>query len=485
MLINLLIIFSIAVLLVALSRKRTYVHFFAQLFFAGQGTAAIWTVLHGGATELTYFTFDPLGTTYYGLMALVGWICCWQSVRYLDRESLRESKIYLVSFMALNLALTGVYLSNNITVTWIFLEATTLAAAGLTYHRRTLRSLEATWKYIFISSVGIAVAYLGVLLLSTVTSAAAMAATAGAAGETTEAMADLSYAGLAQAVAAGAGNTLYIKLAFLFILVGYSSKVEIFPFCTVGVDANHSAPTPASAFISSALVGGGFVAVFRVWKAIQGSAEVAAWSGHVLLLFGGLSLLMAAVYLGRTKNLKRLAAYSTVENSGLMMLGLGIGGWGVWAAVLHSLAHTLIKGSFLLQISMVGKMYGNYKVTRNGGYFRADPLGALVMVCCLLALIAMPPSVLFRTEYLIFTGLLSGGLWWIFVPVALLLVAVIYWLCAKILPLLSRPADLEQIDREGRNPWLSAVLLLLVVVTFAAGVWQAPELGALIDKIVY
>lgn len=68
---------------------------------------------------------------------------------------------------------------------------------------------------------------------------------------------------------------------------------------------------------------------------------------------------------------------------------------------------------------------------------------------------------------------------------ALLLVAVIYWLCAKILPLLSRPADLEQIDREGRNPWLSAVLLLLVVVTFAAGVWQAPELGALIDKIVY
>ena len=370
------------------------------------------------------------------------------------------------------MALTGVYFANNITVTWIFLEATTLAAAGLTYHRRTLRSLEATWKYIFISSVGIAIAYLGVLLLSTVAAAA-------------EGEADLSYAGLTQAIASGAGNALYIRLAFLFIVVGYSSKLEIFPFCTVGVDANHSAPTPTSAFLSSALVGGGFVAVFRVWKAMQGAPEVAAWCGHVLLLLGGLSLLMAAVYLGRTRNLKRLAAYSTVENSGLMMLGLGIGGIGVWAAVLHSLAHTLIKGSFLMQLSVVGKVFGNYRVARNGGYFRVDPLGGLVLVCCLIALIAVPPSVLFRTEYLILTGLLGEGWWWIFIPVALLLVTVIYWLCSKLLPLLFRPVDLSRVRIEGRNPWLSAVLLLMVLATFVAGVWQAPELVGLIDSIAY
>lgn len=477
MLINLLIISLLTVLLVVLSRRRIYVQFFARLFFLVQVAFATWAVLNWGMTVLTYFTLDTLGVTYYVLMALVGWIVCWQSGRYLDRESLRESKIYLVSLIALNLALTGVYFANNITVTWIFLEATTLAAAGLTYHRRTMRSLEATWKYIFVSSVGIAVAYLGILLLSTVSAS-------GGAGEAGY-VADLSYAGLTQAIAAGAGNELYVKLAFLFILVGYSSKLEVFPFCTVGVDANHSAPTPASAFISSALVGGGFVALLRVYKVVQGSAPLAAWAGHVLLLVGGLSLVMAAVYLGRTRNLKRLAAYSTVENSGLMALGLGIGGVGVWAAVLHSLAHTLIKGSFLLQISVVGKMYGSYKAARNGGYFRADPLGALVLVCCLIALIAMPPSLLFRTEYLILTGMLTEGLWWIFIPVALLLVAVIYWLCAKILPLLSRPADLSKIDREARNPLLSAVLLLLLLLTFAAGVWQAPELVGLIDTIVY
>lgn len=473
MLIHLLLTSIVLTVFVTLSRKRSQVHLLAQLFCAVQAAFAVWAVLNRGATGLTYFTFDATGVTYYLLMAIVGWICCWQSVKYLDRENLRESKIYFVSFIALNMALTGVYFANNITVTWIFLEATTLAAAGLTYHRRTMQSLEATWKYIFVSSVGIAVAYLGILMLSTINTDAGSI------------NGDLSYTSLAQAIAAGQGNLLYVKLAFLFILVGYSSKLEIFPFCTVGVDANHSAPTPASAFISSALVGGGFVALLRVYKMMQGHAALAEWIGHVLLLVGLLSLLMAAVYMGRTRNLKRLASYSTVENSGLIAIGLGIGGIGVWAAVLQSLGHTLIKGAFLLQISVVGKMYGNYKAARNGGYFRADPLGALVLVCCMVGLIALPPSVLFRAEYLMLTALLGAGLWWVVAVAGLLLVAVIYWLCVKLLPLLSRPADLSGIDRGHRNVWMSTVLLLLLGATFAAGVWQAPALTEWIDKIAY
>ena len=104
---------------------------------------------------------------------------------------------------------------------------------------------------------------------------------------------------------------------------------------------------------------------------------------------------------------------------------------------------------------------------------------------CLIALTALPPSVLFRTEYLILTGMLNGSSWWMFIPAALLLVAVIYWLCVKILPLLSRPCALERIDRTARNPLLSAILLLLLGLTFVAGVWQAPELAGLIDSIVY
>lgn len=481
MLLYLLIISSVLGVFVALSRKRLYAQFFAHIFFLTQAAFAVWVVLHKGTTVWNYFTFDTLGTSYYILMAVMGWLCCWQSERYLDKESLREYKIYLISLLALNLTLTGVYFANNITVAWIFLEATTIAAAGLVYHRRTMRSLEATWKYVFVSSVGIAIAYLGVLLLSTLVSGHP-------AGEAElHHTADLSYSALRAAIEAGQGNQLYVQLAFVFILVGYSSKLEIFPFYTVGVDANHSAPTPASAFISSALVGGGFVSIFRVYKVMQGSEALIVWVQNVLLLVGVLTLVASAVYMGRTRNMKRLAAYSTVENSGLSIIGLGIGGIGVWAAVLHSLAHTVIKGVLMLQLSMTGRTYGGYKVSKYGGYFQLNPLGALVLTLALLGLIAMPPSILFRTDFLILTELVSGGKWWIMLIVALLLLTIIYWLCSKMLPLLYRPLNPnKQLDMNGgRNRGLSVVLLILILGTFVVGMWQAPELINLINTIVY
>ena len=170
------------------------------------------------------------GTIFFVLMSVISSVAYVQSNYHLDNESLRQYKLYNISLMLLCTSATGVYFANNVAVTWIFLEATTLCTAGLVYHRRNRRSLEATWKYVFVCSLGIAVAYLGILLLSTVT----------AGGE-------LSYANLVRTVASG--NPLYLKIAFLFILVGYSCKMEIFPLYTIDVDANFAAPAPASAVI--------------------------------------------------------------------------------------------------------------------------------------------------------------------------------------------------------------------------------------------
>src|SRR5574344_1251970 len=136
--------------------------------------------------------------------------------------------------MLLVTAIAGVYFAENVAVTWIFLEATTLCSAGIIYHRRTAQTLEATWKYIFVCSTGIAMAYLGILLLGSVTRGS------------------LAYADMAGVV--NDGNQLYLKVAFLLILTGYSCKMEVFPLYTAGVDANFAAPSPASAFISTALV---------------------------------------------------------------------------------------------------------------------------------------------------------------------------------------------------------------------------------------
>lgn len=451
---------------VMLARHRNMVNLCGSMFFVTQISLAIYAVINIGKVYWSFFTLDHMGVTYLCMMSAIGLLTAWRSNSYLDSESLRHRKIYFVSLITLSLTLTGVYLSNNLAVTWIFLEATTVATAGLTYHRRTGRALEATWKYIFVSSVGIAIAYLGVLLLST------------ASPDT------LSYQGLGTALAAG-GNPLYIRLAFLFILVGYSTKIEIFPLFTVGVDANHSSPTPASAFISSALVGGGFVALLRVYLVMQHSSEI-NWVRGVLLVVAVLSIVAAAVYLGRTNNYKRLLAYSTLENSGLMMLGLGLGlgGVGVVAAVLHSLAHTLIKGAAYLQMSVVGRMYRTYRVGRVGGYAAADPLGALVLMLSMVALVAVPPSVLFRSEFLMFSHLLTMPSWWLIFVIVLPLLVCLYWLVSKILQILYRPIEAKCVALGERDSVLSWALLVVMAVVFYFGAMDSDFLTNLINKII-
>ena len=147
--------------------------------------------------------------------------------------------------MLLTTAITGVYFANNIAITWILLEATTLCGAGILYYRRSKPTLEATWKYLFVCSTGIAIAYLGILLLC-------------AAAENSS----LNYAELKDLIVHG--NPLYLKVAFILILTGYSCKMEIFPLYTIGVDANFAAPAPASAMISTGLVNAGFLAIFRI-----------------------------------------------------------------------------------------------------------------------------------------------------------------------------------------------------------------------------
>lgn len=463
MFIYILIIAAICVAGVLLARRGEMVALCAMLFFVAQVALAVNCIVHKGATHLTFFTFDTLGVTYYVMMVGLGLLCAWRSIRYLDSESLRHKKIYYTSLIALSLTLSGVYFSNNLAVTWIFLEATTLAAAGLTYHRRTGRALEATWKYIFVSSVGIAIAYLGVLLLST------------ASPHT------LGYDGLAQAVAVS-GNPLYMRLAFLFILVGYSTKLEIFPLFTVGIDANHSAPTPSSAFISSALVGGGFVAFFRVYKVMEHSAQI-DWVRNVLLLVAVISIIASAVYMGRTGNYKRLLAYSTLENNGIVMLGLGLSGAGVFAAILHSLGHTLIKGVMFLQMSIVGRMYNTYKVGRVGGYFRYDKVGSIVLALSLVALVAMPPSLLFVSEFKILSVILASPLWWLIIPVGLSLLVCLYWLVCKIFLILYKPNE-HKVTPDARDTSFSLVLIAILGVVFLLGSINYEWLTELINSIM-
>lgn len=410
-----------------------------------------------------YFTFDEAGTLFYLLLVVVAVFVFIHSESYLKRDDLVNYRSYFALLMLLTTAITGVYFANNIAITWILLETTTLCAAGILYYRRSEATLEATWKYLFVCSTGIAIAYLGILLLC----AAA-------------ANSSLNYNDLRLIIAEG--NPLYLKAAFLLVLTGFSCKMEIFPLYTIGVDANFAAPAPASALLSTGLVNAGFLAIFRVYK-LFAHTEVFGWVKNVMLIIGVLSLVVGALFLRRTNNYKRFLSYSTVENMGIVAIGLGVGGAGVWAALFHIVCHTLIKSSLFLQIAIVRQVYNGYRINRIGDYININKVGAIALIVGMVAILAFPPSPLFISELMIMAEALAAGTWWLIVVMVLLLCIVIFTICHRIIKLCYQPNQdtlhLSNVDRR-----LSYSALLLLVAALVLGLWQPEILTNIIDQIV-
>ena len=487
------LIFSVLIAAAAFTvRRRSLLRLTGAAFYAVQAAFAVRIVAGGlyGETSAVWFAFDAAGTLFYCLLCIVSAFAFFHSKASLHDCDLRQTRTYAGLLMLLTTAIAGAYFASNLAVTWIFLEATTLCAAGIVYHRRTAQALEAAWKYVFVCSTGIAMAYLGILLLAAATDCESLDyATVAAAAPGGSALylktaflgdGSLRYEELARSV--GGGNPLYLKIAFLLILCGYSCKAELFPLYTVGVDANFAAPAPASALISTGLVNAGFLALLRVYKLLA-ETEVFPWVKSVLLLVGVLSLVVGALFLRRTNNYKRFLSYSTVENMGIAAIGLGIGGIGVWAAVFHVVCHTLVKSSLFLQMAVVRRIYNGYRINRIGDYIRINPTGAVGLLVGMAVLLAFPPSPFFVSEVMLFRETIAGGRWWVAGTVLLLLCIVIYSVCYRIVKLCYQPNQDSLHPAPARNA-LSWAAFSLLAAAMVVGIWQPALLQQLIDQIV-
>ena len=459
------LIFAISPL-VAKTERATRI--LATCFFLVQvaGIALIIALKHTDVVVLSIFRTDTLAVLFHMLMTAVLGFTLIHSSSYLKAENVttRSYKAYYTLLMLLAVAITCVYYSDNLAMTWVFLELTTICSAGIIYHREFKQSLEATWKYIFVCSTGIAMAYLGILLLSTVAEHGA-----------------LDYNALKEVIANG--NPLYLKVAFLLMIVGYSCKMEIFPLYTVGVDANYAAPAPASAFISTALVNAGFVSIFRIYDLYAATGEVFEWARHTLILIGILSLAVGAMFLRRTNNYKRFLSYSTVENMGIVVIGMGIGGVALWAAVLHVVCHTFVKSSMFFQVGIMRHIYDSYSINRIGNYMSINRVGAIGFIIGTLVLLAFPPSPLFLSEVMIFKGIISNGSWWLLVAMLLLMCVVIYSIWSRTLRL-GYHSNQDELHLSEVNRRLSYSAAVLLVVAIAIGIWMPEPLKQTIDTIV-
>lgn len=291
----------------------------------------------------------------------------------------------LLLFLA---SMSFVCMARNLGLLWVGVEATTLASAPLIYFHRHHRSLEATWKYLLLCSVGIALALFGTYML----------ALAGG-GE-------VSLSLDALLAVAPTLDPVLLKAAFVFLVVGYGTKMGLAPLHTWLPDVYSESPSVV-ALMSTCLLNCSFLAILRVRQVLAAAGQ--APFGNDLLVFLGLtSMAWAGVFLLRQTDYKRLLAYSSVEHMGILAFGAGIGGAGMHGSLMHVLAHGAAKGAAFLLAGNILAAYLTKNVGGVRGAARALPLTGPLWVAGILALTGMPPFGAFVSELAIVRAALAG-----------------------------------------------------------------------------
>jgi hydrogenase-4 component F len=408
---------------------------------------------------------DALSAWMVALIGVVTGLAAAEAPRYARGASRRFYPFFHLFVFTMLLAVT----TDDLGVMWVAVEGTTLASVFLVNFERTRASLEASYKYVLICSVGIAVAFLGTVLVY---------------------FADIAFADLARF--GGAEHALrwttlqqvaphlpprVVELAFVFLLVGYGTKAGLAPMHTWLPDAHSEAPAPASAMMSGVLLAIGVYAILR-FKPIVDAAAGPAVAGRLLVGLGLVSMAVAAAFLWNPRSYKRMLAYSSVEHLGLVSLGLGFGGpWGLAGAVLHVANHALAKSVLFLLSGRIRAAYASMEIEAVRGLLARLPVSGRLFLAAMLALLGLPPFGLFVSEVMILgAGLAAGHV--VAVVVALVCLVVAF---AGLLRVLQRMLHGEAAGRAPeRGAWtlapMAAALLLLVLTGLA---WPPGLAGAL------
>ena len=439
-------------------------------FLVLQWVFTVYEYRHMNITEFTYFKPDSLALLLLITLSIISIPAAYHSHIYVTekKDTPRNIAIYFAAMVILLTTLSAAYLSNHIAVTWIFIEMTTLSASALIYHRRNKRSLEGTWKYVFVCAISITFVFIGILFLSF-----ALQQRGGN---------SLGFDSLLSNAASI--NLFWSRLAFIFIFTGLTAKLSLVPMYTAGIDAKDKAPSPAGALFASVLMNVGFVGFFRIYI-VFANTPLHSWTNHVILIAALLSVFVATVYMVKVKNIKRMLAYSSIEHMGLIMLGIAAGGIGYYAAILHLILHSFIKSSIFFQVGQVYRIYKSKSIYDVGNYFKYNLTGAIVMLLCFIWVTAMPPSGLFISELMIFRALFQAH-YLVVMAVVMFLLTVIIWAFGKnIFKLLfAAPVEFDDSDVAKISPIESLSQFIFLGLIVYLGINPPVEFVKLIEETI-
>ncbi len=388
-----------------------------------------------------------------------------RETNYLPRQ-LRWYQLFINLFIfSMLLAVSA----NNVAIMWIAIEATTIFSALLIPLIRSKTSVEASWKYILIGSVGIALAFAGTVLgyfdFVTLSGRAENA---------------LNWPVLLQN--APSLHPEVMKLAFVFLLVGYGTKAGIAPMHTWKPDAYGEAPAPLVALMSSALFAVAIYAILR-WKVVADSAIKDHYTDRLMLTLGLLSLTIAAFSVVLAQNYKRMLAYSSVEHTGLICLGLGLGPLGVFAALLHLVNHTAAKSLMFFLVGNIERKYGSPLVKQVRGLLKVMPWTGGLFAAGMLALMGLPPFGLFISEFALFRAGFAGHHYWLMGTALLLLLVAFISFISQLNKMLYGVAP-EGVTIGENSGWRIAPMMLSLAVLVVLGLTLPAPLEALLNQIV-
>ena len=341
---------------------------------------------------------DSLGVVILVLIMAVGVCAVFNSLSYIEHDvaggeltAHDRSRYYalLLIFMA---TMVTVPITDNLGVMWVAIEATTVVSVLLVSIYRTGPALEAAWKYLLIGSVGIALALFGTMMTYYASSAIS--------GENGSA---LSWTEL-QRIAANFDPRV-MRLAFIFVLVGYGTKAGLAPMHTWLPDAHSQAPSPVSGLLSGVLLNCAVYAILR-FRIIAISSAGSQFTDHLLIGFGLFSIAIAVPFLVVQHDIKRMLGYHSVEHMGIIVLAIGIGGHiALYAAMLHLVAHSLTKSSLFFAAGSLVQAFHTRSMHRMRGLLRITPIAGAGLILGVLALAGLPPFAMFTSEF----GLVSGA----------------------------------------------------------------------------
>jgi hydrogenase-4 component F len=433
-------------------------------------TAAVGLLWVRGADSALggWLMVDELGLLVLSLVSVLFLGVASYAVGYLRVETPRGGRAFGSCLLVFLSATSLVALSQHLALLWVGMESTTLAIAPLIYARDDRRSLEAVWKYLVLSSVGIALALLAVFLLATA-----------------QPVTGSSRALLLPDLIAGAGrlDPWWLRASFVFALAGFGTKMGLAPLHTWKPDTYGEAPGLVGGLMAGALTSCAFLGLARFTQ-VAIAAGLQDFVRPLLIAAGLFSLLVAAAFIIGQADVKRLLAYSSVEHMGLLVLGLGIGGVGTYGSVLHVINNGLVKGMLFLAVGNLVIATGTSVVADMRGMLRVRPVSAWLLVAGLFAVTGSPPFGLFISELSIITGAVREHHPWVAAATVLMLTIIFVGIAAMLIGIVfGEPAGIDdEKPSVAERPSLVVGPVILASMVLLLGLYIPAPLRATIGR---